>query len=80
MDGLERQERKRKEALEEVEEIVEEIPVVTETPEFTEAITENQFVEEELIDDVKPKTPKKERRSFIESFTSRISDFLDNAE
>jgi cell division protein FtsA len=73
MDGLHRQERKREEALED------EIEETQITPEFKEAVLENELEEEQEIE-VKPTAPKKERRSFIENFTSRIKDFLDNAE
>jgi cell division protein FtsA len=78
MDGLQRQQRKREEALEEdqVEEEIIETPV---NPEFTEAINDDDEDEPE-IEEVKPEKPKKERRSFLESFTARVKDFLDNAE
>ncbi len=74
MDGLQRQERKREETVE--EEVINEAQETAKVSELTTADTESETVEPE----VKSTAPKKERRSFMENFTSRIKDFLDNAE
>ena len=74
MDGLQRQERKREETVE--EEVINEVQETAKVSELTTADTESETVEPE----VKSTAPKKERRSFMENFTSRIKDFLDNAE
>ncbi|HNQ28072.1 MAG TPA: hypothetical protein PKL92_09170, partial [Aquaticitalea sp.] len=67
MDGLKRQERKRR------ENDAEEAKITA-----TETIEPQQTKADGPIVDVRE--PKKERRSFLDKLTERVKDFLDNAE
>lgn len=71
MDGLKRQDRKKAEAkIEEAIQAQEEAVIAQE--EATQAEAEAE------IEKIEP--PKKQRKSFLDTLTDRVKDFLDNAE
>ena len=84
MNGLERQERKKEEAADNFLAQEKAGVFVETTEEETVLETETEFVEDniEMEQEVKPKPPepKKQRKSFLDSLTDRVKDFLDNAE
>jgi len=77
MDGLQRQDRKRAE--ENAQNSIEEDTNSEASTEFTSA--ENDNDNEHLTqENIKTEQPKKQRKSFLDSLTDRLKDFLDNAE